>query len=281
MKNMKTQKSFDKFFLCACLLLSLFLTACRTCPPADALQAVRERGVLLVGATGDYQPMSFLNQETKTYVGFDAALAEDFAASIGVKIQYVPTTWPTLMQDTLARKFDLALCGITITDARKKQALMSDGYLGNGKTVLCRKEDAAKYTSLAAINHPEIRVMENPGGLNEKFARANLPDATLTIHPVNEEIPSLIAEGKADVMITEIMEAGYYVGQDSRLAAPLIFEPFTRGQLGVLLPKGSEDLLRFVNQFLAEERASGRLDELAEEYIYRYIREDQHELPAA
>ena len=133
MKNMKTQKSFDKFFLCACLLLSLFLTACRTCPPADALQAVRERGVLLVGATGDYQPMSFLNQETKTYVGFDAALAEDFAASIGVKIQYVPTTWPTLMQDTLARKFDLALCGITITDARKKQALMSDGYLVNGR----------------------------------------------------------------------------------------------------------------------------------------------------
>ena len=262
MKNMKTQKSFDKFFLCACLLLSLFLTACRTCPPADALQAVRERGVLLVGATGDYQPMSFLNQETKTYVGFDAALAEDFAASLGVKIQYVPTTWPTLMQDTLARKFDLALCGITITDARKKQALMSDGYLVNGKTVLCRKEDAAKYTSLAAINHPEVRVMENPGGLNEKFARANLPDATLIIHPVNEEIPRLIAEGKADVMITEIMEAAFYCSRDARLAAPLINAPFTHGQLGALLPPGNEALRDCFNLFLQQLRQTGRLAEL-------------------
>lgn len=78
-----------------------------------------------------------------------------------------------------------------------------------------------------------------------------------------------MASGEADVMITEIMEAGYYVGQDSRLAAPLILEPFTHGQLGVLMPKGSEDLLLFVNIFLAEEKAGGRIDALAEAYIYR------------
>ena len=69
------------------------------------------------------------------------------------------------MDDTLAGKFDLAICGITITDARKEKALMSEGYLGNGKTVLCRAEDADKYISLEVINHPEVRVMENPGGL--------------------------------------------------------------------------------------------------------------------
>ena len=118
--------------------------------------------------------------------------------------------------------------------------------------------------------------MENPGGLNEKFARENLPNATLVIHHVNEEIPGLVASGEADVMITEILEAGWYVGKDSRLAAPLIYEPFTRGQLGVLMPKGSETLLNYVNAFLAKEKASGRIDQLAEKYIYRFIdgRED-------
>ena len=71
------------------------------------------------------------------------------------------------------------------------------------------------------------------------------------------------------------MEAGYYVGQDECLAAPLIYEPFTHGQLGVLMPKGSEDLLNYVNAFLAAEKESGRLDELAEEYIYRYIEKEE------
>ncbi|MBQ3277616.1 MAG: transporter substrate-binding domain-containing protein [Clostridia bacterium] len=257
-------------------VLALLVNACAFGLAEDGetgvLDGIRARGVLRVGTAGDYQPMSFLDPETGTYVGFDAELAEDLAAALGVRIEYVKTSWPTLMEDTLAGKFDLAICGITVTEARKEQALMSSGYFGNGKTVLCRAEDREKYTSLEAINRPEVRVMENPGGLNEKFAREHLANATLIIHDVNQEIPGLVASGEADVMITEIMEAGFYVGQDSRLAAPLIFEPFTRDQLGVLMPKGSEDLLSFVNLFLEEEKASGRIEELAEKYIYRYIR---------
>lgn len=243
-------------------------------PEADRLSEIKKRGVLLVGATGDYRPMSYKEPDTGEYWGFDADLAQDLADSLGVDLQYVPTSWPTLMDDTLAGKFDLAACGITITDARKEQALMSEGYLVNGKTIICRSEDAAKYTDLESINKPEVRVMVNPGGLNEKFARENLPDVTLIIHDVNQDIPGLIAEGAADIMITEIMEAGYYVGQDERLAAPLINEPFTHGELGVLMPKGSEDLLEYVNAFLEEEKRSGRLDDLADEYIYQHQEEE-------
>ena len=250
------------------LIAVLLLGGCTAQQEAGPVGAIKKAGVLRVGTAGDYQPMSYLDPETNTYVGFDAALAEDLAKSLGVKVEYVPTSWPTLMEDTLAEKFDVAICGITITNARKEQALMSEGYLGNGKTVLCRREDEEKYVSLDAINRPEVRVMENPGGLNEKFAHENLPDATLIIHDVNEEIPGLVASGEADVMITEIMEAGFYVGQDERLSAPLINDPFTRGQLGVLLPPGMEDLLAYVNRFLEEERNSGRLDELAQEYIF-------------
>ena len=247
----------------------------------SSLDRIHENGVLRVGTTGDYMPMSYLDPDLGEYVGFDVELAEELAEKLGVEIEYVNTSWPTLMDDTLAGKFDLAICGITITDERKEQALMSDGYLKNGKTVLCRAEDADKYISLEAINKSDVRVMENPGGLNEKFARENLPDAELIIHDVNQEIPGLVADGEADVMITEVMEAGYYVGQDSRLAAPLIYEPFTHGELGALMPKGSEDLLEYVNGFLAKEAESGRLDELADEYIYRYIQAETEMEPAA
>ncbi len=59
----------------------------------------------------------------------------------------------------------------------------------------------------------------------------------------NEEIPSLVAEGEADVMITEITEAPYYVQADSRLAAPLLSKPFNHGEIGILMRKGQDDLL--------------------------------------
>ena len=286
LKHKKIRSAFVMMFAVMILCALLLSSGCQTrdndrgsSGPA-MLEKIRERGVLKVGTAGDYQPMSYLDPDTGCYVGFDAELAEDLADSLGVDLEYVKTSWPTLMDDTLAGRFDLALCGITVTDARKEHALMSDACLENGKTILCRAEDAGKYTSLDAINRPEVRVMVNPGGLNEQFARENLPDATLMIHDVNQDIPALIASGKADIMITEIVEAGYYAGRDPRLAAPLIDEPFTHGLIGALMPEGSDDLLDYVNEFLAEEKESGRLDELAGNYFFRNI-DDAALKPAA
>ena len=249
--------------------IAMLLSLC-ICSLSEAvtIKEIKERGVIRVGSAGDYCPMSFLNPETKKYEGFDADLAEDFAAYLGVKIEFVPTSWPTLMNDTLAEKFDLAVCGITITEARLEKALMSNGYLKNGKTILIRSEDVNKYKTLADINRSDVVVMENPGGTNEKFARANLPEAKIIIHNVNEEIPALIAEGKADVMITEMAEAGYYTKRDKRLAAPLITRPFSSGQIGVLMNKNSPELLDAVNSFLEVQEQNGRLDALRNKYIY-------------
>ncbi len=235
----------------------------------SSLEKIRKRGILKVGTTGDYQPLSCFDSASGRYIGFDTELAEDLAHDLHVRIQFVKTSWPALTDDLHAGNFDLAVCGITISDARKELALMSDGYLKNGKTILCRAEDANQYTGLEAVNSPDVRVMVNPGGLNEQFAHEKLPDAALLIHAVNQEIPGLIACGKADIMITEIIEANYYAAHDDRLAAPLIDHPFTHTELGILMGKGSEDLLDYVNEFLEKEKQSGRILELSAKYSIR------------
>jgi cyclohexadienyl dehydratase len=125
---------------------------------------------------------------------------------------------------------------------------------------------------LADIDQPAVRVMVNPGGLNEKFANENLTHTTIIVHPKNEEIPSLIADSVADVMITEITEAPYYVQTDTRLAAPLLNAPFTHGEIGVLMKKGQEDLLQMVNNVICQMKSDGSLRKLHEKYglVYAY-----------
>ena len=108
--------------------------------------------------------------------------------------------------------------------------------------------------------------MVNPGGLNEKFVRANLPDAHLIIHNVNYEIPELIVLGKADVMITEVIEANYYSHINKNLAAPLASNPFTKGEIGMLIPPQNKKLLNYVNRFINQEINSRRIDELKAKY---------------
>ena len=199
-------------------------------------------------------------------------MAEEIARRLGVETSFVKTSWPTLTADVLAdpQTFDFAIGGITITDTRRETMLMSDGYLANGKTILCRANDSDKYKSLEDINRPEVTVMVNPGGLNEKFANENLPNATIVVHEKNEEIPSLIAEGQADVMITEITEAPYYVKNDSRLAAPLMDNPFTHGEIGVLMRKGQDDLLQMINAIIEQMKSDGSLRRLHEKYGLSY-----------
>ena len=237
------------------------------------VQRIQERGTLLVGTTGDYRPLSY-READGNYWGFGIEIAKKIAEHIGVGIAFVQTSWPTLTADVQAepQTFDLAIGGITITDTRKETMLMSDGYLANGKTILCRSSDADRYQSLADIDKPEVRVMVNPGGLNEKFANENLPHATIIVWQKNEEIPSQVAEGHADVMITEITEAPWYVQNDPRLAAPLIEKPFTHGEIGVLMRKGQDDLLALVNAVIARMKADDTLRKLHEKYglIYAY-----------
>ena len=135
---------------------------------------------------------------------------------------------------------------------------------------------------IADIDNPKVRVMVNPGGLNEKFANEKLPHATIIVWQKNEEIPNQVAEGHADVMITEITEAPWYVQRsalplgssknDPRLAAPLLNAPFTHGEIGVLMRKGQDDLLAFVNAVIAQMKANGALRQLHEKYglVYGY-----------
>ena len=242
----------------------------------EKVDEIRDRGTLLVGTTGDYRPLSCFDSQTGTYWGFDIEVASEIAKALGVNVAFVKTSWPTLTSDVLAEPqlFDFAIGGITVSDERKEQMMMSDGYLANGKTILCRAADKDRYQSLADIDKPEVRVMVNPGGLNEKFAYASLPHASIYVYPTNEDIPTLIAEGQGDVMITEITEAPYYVKADNRLAAPLLDKPFTHGKIGILMRKGQDNLLQIVNATLQRMKDDGTLRSLQEKYGLRSLSDE-------
>ena len=224
---------------------SVFILSTYTEIPINGKVAeILDRGTILFGTTGDYRPLSFCEPDG-TYWGFGIEVAKEIAKRIGVGVEFKKTSWPTLTADVLTEPqiFDLAIGGITITDTRRETMLMSDGYLDNGKTILCRASEADRYKSLADIDKPEVTVMVNPGGLNEKFANENLTHANIVVYQKNEEIPTLVAEGAADVMITEM-----------------------HGEIGVLMQKGQEDLLQMVNNVICQMKSDGSLRKLQEKY---------------
>jgi cyclohexadienyl dehydratase len=231
-----------------------------TTPTWATLQRV---GVLRVGTTGDYAPFS--EERGGELRGLDIALAQALARAWDVRVVFVRTSWPTLMADLGRRRFDLAASGISVTPERQRAADFSAAYLFDGKTPIARRAEAARFSSLEKIDRPGVRVIVNPGGTNERFAREHITQATIVLHPDNRTIFPEITAGRADVMITDGLEVRLQTRLHPELSATMA-EPFTRAGKAILLPLGSELTAR-VDAWLVPQIDRGQIVEQLEQAL--------------
>ena len=139
-----------------------------------------EKDQLVIGTTGDYAPFSFY--QGKELTGIDIELGRALAKEMQLKVKFVKTTWPTLMEDLDKEKFDLAISGVTVKEERENQAYFSKTYFRFGKLPISRCKDKKKFDSLNKINQRSTRVIVNPGGTNHQFAKSNLSKATIKVY---------------------------------------------------------------------------------------------------
>ena len=171
-----------------------------------------------------------------------------------------------MMVDLGEDRFDLAIGGVSVSLERQKKAWFSIPYLRDGKTPIARCEDTHKYQTLADIDRPEVRLIVNPGGTNERFARAQAPHATLTVFADNVTIFDRIAAGEADVMITDAVEARLQQRLHPKLCAIHPEAPFDFSEKAVLLPRDVA-LKAYVDQWLHQAIESGAFARANEQWL--------------
>jgi cyclohexadienyl dehydratase len=187
----------------------LLMTSVVSLPAAARpLAAITSDGTLRVGLTGDYAPYSVRGADGQVS-GADVTMARELAQLLGVALVIVPTTWKTLQADLQADRYDIVMGGVSVTPDRAAVGDFSIPVLRDGKRPIVRCTDQERYTSIDAIDRPDVRVVVNPGGTNERFAKAKLPHARVAEHPDNRTIFDEIAAGNADVMVTDGAEVDY------------------------------------------------------------------------
>ena len=225
---------------------------------SSRLDQINDSGVLRIGTTGDYAPFSFSDDGSK-FQGIDIDLARNLATYLGSQPTFIQTSWPTLIQDFQHGKFDIGMSGISITPERKEFALFSDPYHVGGKTPIAHCNDIESYQTLKQIDRAGVRVIVTPGGTNEKFLDSHIREATKVLHLDNREIFELIADGTADLMITDKIEVALQSRRHPKLCGLRNEKTFTYQEKGYLIPKEAE-LLKKVNSWLRKNKANGRLD---------------------
>ncbi|MGO5130725.1 transporter substrate-binding domain-containing protein [Mitsuokella jalaludinii] len=231
------------------------------------LEGLPASGILRVATPGDYRPMACWEPRLQAYRGFDIELVRSLAAALGLGVTFCRTSWQRLETEARHAAFDLAVGGISRTQERVATLTVSAGYLATGKTILCRRGEEARFSDLAAINRADVRVVCNPGGTNEAFVRRFLPQADVRLFPENAAIPGEIAAGRGDVMLTETVEAAYYIRRYPGLMAPLLQRPFSRGEFCFLFGRDFAPAAGQVDRFLASFRQQGMLQRLTNQYL--------------
>jgi cyclohexadienyl dehydratase len=233
--------------------------------PASRLDAVQKNGKLRVCTPGDYKPFS-LQRPDGAFEGLDVDLVQAAAKALGVETEFVKSAWPTLMKD-FVEKCDVGVGGISVTLDRQKSAFFSSAYMINGKAPITKCENAARFQSVADIDKPGVTVIENPGGSNERYARANFKQAKIVIFNDNTAIFDEILKGNADVMISESVET--IVQQKARpgLCAVNPDKPLQYGEMAWLLPRGDTAFKAWMDQWFHLAKATGDYDRIAGHWL--------------
>jgi cyclohexadienyl dehydratase len=249
-------------------LATLFFSAISLSLPSAAagVDDAMKAGFLKVCSPGDYKPFSFAQADGR-FEGLDVDLMDSLAASMGLKAEFVKTTWAKLMKDFTAGKCDIAAGGISVTLDRQKKAWFGTSYMVNGKTPIVRCADVSRFQTIEAIDKPGVKVIANPGGSNERFARANFKAAAITIYNDNIGIFNEVLSGKADVFVTESAEALVQQKLVPGLCAVNPDKPLQYGEMGYMLPRGDAITKAYVDQWLHLIKANGEYQRIANRWL--------------
>ena len=218
-----------------------------------------------IGTPADYAPFSV--ESGGRVAGAEVTLALSLAAALKLRPVFVRSSWRTLLADLDADRFDVAVGGISVTATRLAAASFSLPTAHGGKTAIGRCADRERLGTLAAIDRPAVRVIENADGTNESFARDTLHEAALRISPDNRTVFDELVAERADVMFTDDTEVALATHRHPELCR-LLPQMYAPADKAFLLPRDPA-WASAVNGWLAPEIAAGTPARLLEEQLRR------------
>ena len=253
-------------------LFSIFLAGCEQgavalqASQASALEEILETGVLKVGTTGDFNPMSFKDPATDEYVGHDIELVTQLATDMGVEIEFVPTDWANLVSGVAAGKYHITT-GASMNMGRAKTAGYTLPVVEVGTVPLMLRENEGNFDSWEAINSGDAVVAVTLGTVFDEQARALFPDAEITaVESPARDFQEVLA-GRADVSVTSNIEASQLIQTYPELMVVPVNGPRNANSIALLAPQDDQILINYINVWITMKEKSGFFDGLRDKWL--------------
>lgn len=235
-----------------------------------ACATVAQAADLKVAIDPTYEPFTYKTPDGKP-TGFDVDVANAICAELKRNCVFVEQVWDSMIPGLQARKYDVIVSSLSITEERKRVIDFSDRYYKTPSAIVVKK--GTPYTGPASLKGKRIGVLK--GSTQEKWAMGELKPAGVTVVPyeAQDQVYLDINAGRLDGTVADKVEVhgGFlrkpegkdygYVGHDQ-------YETKYYGDgIGIGIRKGQKDLKEQINAAIKTIRSNGTYNTIAKKYF--------------
>ena len=249
------------------LVLVIFgVTALARAQDPSRLPKILKSGVLRVGTTGDWNPMSIRDPSSNTYQGYDIDVMKALAQDMGVELQFVSTAWSTLINGIVADKYDLTTSA-SITPQRIRTVGFTKSYYQVRTVPVTLRKNLKRFKDWDDINQADVTVATTLGTSHEQQVRRFFPAAQIrTIEAPARDYQEVLS-GRADASVTSNLEAARLVSQHPQLAVVPVAQGRSPADLAFITIQGDQVWLNFLNHWITIKQNNGFFETLEKKWL--------------
>lgn len=253
----------------AAMLLPLVAWATIGAAHAASLEEIKKRGYIVVATEDDYRPFEFVKDGKPT--GFDNEMVDAMRKYAPFEIRHEILPFTGILAGVATGKYDIAITGATMTKDRMQSldfaspiADATDYYVKrknddsiksimdlSGKTVGVQAGSA----QLAHLSQLQAQIEKGGGKMGKIVQYTSYPEAYQDL-----------ALGRTDYVVNTIINLTTLINQKPGVFA--LGQPVAAQSMAAWsVQKGNADLLAYVNQFIAKEKANGTVATLQKKWF--------------
>lgn len=222
----------------------------------SALNDILSQGVLKVGTTGDWNPMSVRDPATNTYKGFDIDVMTQLAKDLDVELEFVATDWKTLVNGVVAGNYHIT-GSASISPPRLKAAGYSQSYIFVEIYPFTTDDKIGQFNDWESINKAGVSVATTLGTTFEKSVREWFPSADIKVVEAPARGFQEVLAGRADVFITSNIEGSTLLEKFPNLRQIEVTEARAPTPIAMLMPQADQVWINYVNSWIELRKAQG------------------------
>lgn len=225
---------------------------------SDKLQTIKENNRLKVCIWPQYYGISYIDQRTQKLVGIDADLAKELAKDLGVKLEYIPSSFPTLIKDITSNKCDIAMFAIGNTPSRSAKMQFTTPHLASDIYAITTKTNT-KINTWSDIDKKGIIVAVAKGTYHEPVMKKKLKNATLLVSKSFKDRGQAVQSGRADVFMTDYPFGKRMLAQTSWAKLIMPEKTYHKTPYAWVMNYGNTEFYNRVEKFITDIKSDGRL----------------------